>query len=153
MNELLPTIGGSQGAVCAAPEGRPVIRIFPAVEPHHDGEGGCARRGYHRVVRSPVQLRHATPLTSDACLAERAWEKASLARCPRHPAGGCGFARHGTYARKTPTGMRVTRYYCPTAHETFSLLPDCLANRRPSTNVITLGLTLAVPSGCAVARP
>jgi hypothetical protein len=28
--------------------------------------------------------------------------------------------------------MRVTRYYCPTAHETFSLLPDCLASRFPS---------------------
>jgi hypothetical protein len=27
--------------------------------------------------------------------------------------------------------MRVTRYYCPTAHETFSLLPDCLASRFP----------------------
>jgi hypothetical protein len=28
--------------------------------------------------------------------------------------------------------MRVVRYYCPTAHETFSLLPDCLASRFPS---------------------
>ena len=27
--------------------------------------------------------------------------------------------------------MRVARYYCPTAHETFSLLPDCLASRFP----------------------
>ncbi|MCG5051479.1 MAG: hypothetical protein KA712_21070 [Myxococcales bacterium] len=25
--------------------------------------------------------------------------------------------------------MRVARYYCPTAHRTFSLLPDCLASR------------------------
>jgi len=83
-------------------------------------------------VRRPVQLRHETPLTSEAYLAERAWEKASLSRCPRHPAGGCGFARHGTYPRKTVTGMRVARYYCPTAHETFSLLPDCLASRFPS---------------------
>jgi hypothetical protein len=24
--------------------------------------------------------------------------------------------------------MRIARYYCPTAHETFSLLPDCLAS-------------------------
>ena len=37
--------------------------------------------------------------------------------------------RHGTYPRRTPTGMRIARYYCPTAHETFSLLPDCLATR------------------------
>jgi len=83
-------------------------------------------------VRRPVQLRHETALTSEAYLAERAWEKASLSTCPRHPAGGCGFARHGTYPRKTRTGMRVARYYCPTAHETFSLLPDCLASRFPS---------------------
>ena len=27
--------------------------------------------------------------------------------------------------------MRITRYYCPTAHETFSLLPDCLASQFP----------------------
>jgi hypothetical protein len=27
--------------------------------------------------------------------------------------------------------MRVTRYYCPTARETFSLLPDCLASHFP----------------------
>jgi len=26
----------------------------------------------------------------------------------------------------------LARYYCPTAHETFSLLPDCLASRFPS---------------------
>lgn len=79
-----------------------------------------------------MQLRHATPLTSEAYLAERAWEKASLPQCPRHPAGGCGLARHGTYPRTTPAGMQVARYYCPTARETFSLLPDCLASRFPS---------------------
>jgi len=27
--------------------------------------------------------------------------------------------------------MRVARYYCPTAQETFSLLPDCLASHFP----------------------
>ena len=79
-----------------------------------------------------MQLRHETGLTSEAYLAEHAWVKASLSTCPRHPGGGCGWARHGTYGRKTPTGIRVTRYYCPTAHETFSLLPDCLASRFPS---------------------
>jgi len=83
-------------------------------------------------VRRLVQLRHATSLTSEAYLAEHAWVKARLAVCPRHPRGGCGLARHGTYLRKTPAGIRVTRYYCPTAHETFSLLPDCLASRFPS---------------------
>jgi len=78
-----------------------------------------------------VQLRDPSPLTSEAYVAQRAWRKASLTRCPRHPAGGCGFARHGTYPRQTPAGMRIARYYCPTAHETFSLLPDCLASRFP----------------------
>ena len=62
-----------------------------------------------------------------------AWENATLVGCPRHPAGGCGFARHGTYPRTTPAGMAIARYYCPQAHETFSLLPDCLASRFPGT--------------------
>lgn len=79
----------------------------------------------------PVQLRDPSALTSAAYVAQRAWQRASLARCPRHPGGGCGIARHGTYPRTAPAGMRIARYYCPTAHETFSLLPDCLASRFP----------------------
>ena len=82
-------------------------------------------------VSRPVQLRDPSSLISEAYVAQRAWRYASLACCPRHAAGGCGFVRHGTYARQTPTGMRIVRYYCPTAHETFSLLPDCLASRFP----------------------
>ena len=42
-----------------------------------------------------------------------------------------GLARHGTYARKTPRGTRIARWYCPESHTTFSLLPDCLAARLP----------------------
>ena len=79
----------------------------------------------------PVQLRDPSPLTSEGYVAQCAWRRASLPGCPRHARGGCGFARHGTYPRQTPTGMRIARYYCPTAHETFSLLPDCLASRFP----------------------
>jgi hypothetical protein len=79
----------------------------------------------------PVQLRDPSSLTSEAYVAERAWQKARLLHCPRHPRRGCGFARHGTYPRTTPAGMRIARYYCPTAHETFSLLPDSLAGRFP----------------------
>ena len=82
-------------------------------------------------VPRPVQLRHECPLSGEAYVARRAWRDASLAACPRHPRGGCGFVRHGTYPRRTPSGMRITRYYCPTAHETFSLLPDCLASHFP----------------------
>ena len=38
--------------------------------------------------------------------------------------------RHG-YARKTPRGTQIARWYCPESHTTFSLLPDCLAARLP----------------------
>lgn len=79
----------------------------------------------------PVQLRHECSLPGEAYVARSAWRDASLTACPRHPRGGCGFVRHGTYPRRTPTGMRIARYYCPTAHETFSLLPDCLASHFP----------------------
>jgi hypothetical protein len=78
-----------------------------------------------------VQLRDPSSLTSEAYIAERAWQKARLLHCPRHPQGGCRLARHGTYPRITPAGMRIARYYCSTAHETFSLLPDGLASRFP----------------------
>ena len=44
-----------------------------------------------------------------------------------------GSARHGTYIRKTPRGVRVARGYCPQSRTTFSLLPDCLAARLPGT--------------------
>jgi hypothetical protein len=76
-----------------------------------------------------VQLRHHTTLTSEQYVIEQAWRQASLDRCPRHPQGGCDLARHGTYPRVEPPGMRVARWYCPQAQETFSLLPDCLAAR------------------------
>jgi len=79
----------------------------------------------------PVQLRHGCSLAGEAYVARRAWREARLAVCPRHPRGGCGLVRHGTYPRTTPVGMRIARYYCPTAHETFSLLPDCLASHFP----------------------
>jgi hypothetical protein len=81
----------------------------------------------------PVQLRDPSPLTSEAYVAQQAWRHARLTQCPRHSAGGCGFVRHGTYARRSPPGMRIARHYCPTAQETFSLLPDCLASRFPGT--------------------
>ena len=61
------------------------------------------------------------------------WRSASLPRCPLHPKGRCGFARHGTYARVSPPGTRIARWYCPLGHCTFSLLPDHLAARFPGT--------------------
>ncbi len=76
-----------------------------------------------------MQLRFATGLSSEQYVSEKLWEKATLSRCPLHPKGGCGFARHGTYSRNVPEGTRVARFYCPKGKKTFSLLPDCLASR------------------------
>ena len=107
----------------------------------------------------PVQLRHECPLSGEAYVARSAWRDASLATCPRHPRGGCGVVRHGTYPRRTPAGMRIARYYCPTAHETFSLLPDCLASHFPGeladveVVVATVDATRSVEEAADVLRP
>jgi transposase-like protein len=59
------------------------------------------------------------------------WRDARLTNCPLHPSGGCSFARHGSYARAAPRGLRIARWYCPEGRRTFSLLPDFLAARLP----------------------
>jgi len=115
---------------------RPLVTggCHAACDPDDGGGGDEGKMGTPRVppcVPRPVQLRHTCSLSGEAYVARRAWRDASLAACPRHPRGGCGLVRHGTYGRRTPVGMRIARYYCPTAHETFSLLPDCLASRFP----------------------
>ena len=92
-----------------------------------------ARHGSGRAGRWPVQLRYACALTGAQYVNQQAWEQARLPRCPLHPQGGCGFARHGTYRRVTPPGTRVARWYCRRGHRTFSLLPDCLAARLSGT--------------------
>lgn len=76
-----------------------------------------------------MQLRQKTQLTSHEYVTGRAWRQATLERCPLHPAGGCGLARHGTYRRVEPPGTEVARFYCRLGHTTFSLLPDCLSSR------------------------
>jgi len=81
----------------------------------------------------PVQLRFKTGLTGEQYVTREFWRQARLERCPLHPAGGCGFARHGTYERKSPRGTHVARWYCPRGHTTFGLLPDHLAARFPGT--------------------
>lgn len=80
-----------------------------------------------------MQLRFETGLTSEEYVSRQAWRDASLPRCPHHPRGGCSLARHGTYARKSPAGTLIARWYCPESHTTFSLLPDHLAARLPGT--------------------
>lgn len=80
-----------------------------------------------------VQLRHESKLTSEEYVKQKGWESARLERCPVHPEGGCGIARHTPYARVEPPGMYVARSYCAKGHVTISLLPDCLASRLSST--------------------
>lgn len=107
----------------------------------------------------PVQLRHACSLSGEAYVARSAWRDARLAVCPRHPRGGCGLVRHGTYRRRLPAGMRIARYYCPTARETFSLLPDCLASHFPGALeaieqvVATVETARSVEAAADVLRP
>ncbi len=81
----------------------------------------------------PVQLRFDTGLAGEQYVTRELWRLARLERCPLHPQGGCGFARHGTYERKTPRGTHIARWYCRRGHQTFSLLPDHLAARFPGT--------------------
>jgi hypothetical protein len=90
-----------------------------------------------------VQLRYQTGLTSDEYVSREAWREATLERCPLHPRGGCGLARHGTYERKHPPGAHVARWRCPEGHCTFSLLPDCLAARLPGA-LVELEAVIAV---------
>src|ERR1700722_10950980 len=76
---------------------------------------------------APVQIPLRTLSSVDAYVRSREWRDARLSGCPLHPLGGCSFARHGSYARVTPRGVRIARWYCPEGHRTFSLLPDFLA--------------------------
>ncbi|WP_242396296.1 hypothetical protein [Anaeromyxobacter oryzisoli] len=56
-----------------------------------------------------------------------------MERCPFHPEGGCGLARHGTYARVSPPGCLIARWWCPTARTSISLLPDFMCSRLTGT--------------------
>jgi hypothetical protein len=78
-----------------------------------------------------VQIPLRTSSSADAYIRNREWREARLSGCPLHPSGGCSFARHGSYARVTPRGLRIARWYCPEGRRTFSLLPDFLAARLP----------------------
>jgi len=91
-----------------------------------------------------VQVRLATPSTSEVYVAEKLWRFASLSACPWHPAGGCGFSRHGTYERVRPPGTLIARWYCPLERRTVSALPDCLASHYSGTLADLEAMVLAV---------
>ena len=80
-----------------------------------------------------MQLRFATGLTSEDYVTQAGWLTATLERCPLHPEGGCGIARHTPYERVSPPGCKVARWYCRLGHTTFSLLPDFLCSRLTGT--------------------
>jgi len=75
-----------------------------------------------------MQILFETTMTSEQYVSERGWLGATLLSCPVHPSGGCGIRAHGSYRRKTPTGLRVARFYCAAGHVTISLLPDFMAS-------------------------
>ena len=89
-----------------------------------------ARFALRRAVDG-LQIRCDIKPSAEECVRTKAWRDASLGACPNHPNGGCSFAGHGTYGRKTPAGARVPRWYCPDSHTT--LLADRLAARTPGT--------------------
>ena len=97
--------------------------------PSHDR--GVGPRGKPPAGPRPVQLRYESGLTGEEYVRAQAWRDARLERCPNHPHRRCSLARHGTYARKTPRGALIARWYCRESHTTFSRLPDCLAARFP----------------------
>jgi len=74
-----------------------------------------------------MQILFETRMTSEQYVSEQGWERATLLSCPVHPSGGCGIRAHGSYRRKTPTGLRVARFYCAEGHVTISLLPEFMA--------------------------
>lgn len=79
------------------------------------------------------QVRYNTGLTVEDYVSRQAWWDASPPDCPYHRRGGCRLAPHGSYARKTPAGVRVRRFLCPQTRRTVSLLPDGLAAHLPGT--------------------
>ncbi len=101
-----------------------------------------------------VQVRLATPITSESYVADKLWRLATLSHCPWHPAGGCGFCRHGTYERVRPPGTLIARWYCPKVRRTVSALPDCLASHYSGTLADLEAMVIAVeqaPSRAAAA--
>ncbi|MGZ6141240.1 MAG: hypothetical protein ACXWLA_11215 [Myxococcaceae bacterium] len=95
-------------------------------------------------LHGALQLRFATGLTSEEYVTQAGWLTASLERCPFHPEGGCGLARHTPYERVDPPGCLIARWYCRPAHTTISLLPDFLCSRLTGTLAEVEAVVVAV---------
>jgi hypothetical protein len=78
-----------------------------------------------------LQIPLRTLSSVETYIANQEWRHACLPRCPSHPSGGCSYARHGSYTRLNPPGIRIARWYCPEGRRTFSLLPDFMAAKLP----------------------
>lgn len=105
-----------------------------------------------------MQIRWRIGCTSAEYVTGELWNQATLTQCPIHPDGGCGFRRHSSYPRVRPKGAWVARYYCRVAHQTFSMLPDCLASHLSSTladveQVARMALEVGVPKAAEQLRP
>lgn len=97
-----------------------------------------------------MQIPLRTQSGVESYIATHEWLTVRLERCPLHPSGGCSFARHGTYTRATPSGIRIARWYCPEGHQTFSLLPDFLAARLPGLLATIDAAVASVPHMCSI---
>ena len=90
-----------------------------------------------RAVGGQVQIIFKTDLSAEKYVSTTAWVDAKLEVCPKHPDGGCGYHRNGTYRRQAPRGIKgdfkVARYYCRKSQTTFSLLPQFMAAQTPGT--------------------
>lgn len=80
-----------------------------------------------------MQVRFPTSLTSEQYISQEAWRWATIEQCPIHQKLDCGIRSHGSYERKYPCGLRISRQYCRMARVTISLLPDFAAARLSST--------------------
>ena len=60
------------------------------------------------------------------------------------------MARHTSYPRVSPPGARIARWYCRKAHQTFSLLPDCLAAQLSGTLAEVEAVVRVVEQSCSL---
>ncbi len=111
------------------------------------------RVSYTRGPDGDVQVLCKEFTAADRYVADRAWQRAVLCKCPFHPAGGCGLRKLGTYGRVQPEGVRVARFWCPKVRRSISLLPVFLAARMVGTldNVEATVLAVEQAGGVAAA--